>query len=502
MSNQFNMPPGTTSRWRAQCRWVLLCLTLILRAATEVLGVELPPAAPPPSPVVLPTPAAHQLPNGLQVVVIERRSLPLVTLRLVVKSGAAADPQELPGVAEMVATLLSQGTSKRRALDISESIDRVGGAMESAAEWDNSYASLTVLSDHTELAFDILADIATRPTFPPEEVDRRRKQTLSALEILFDDPPYVADQVFDLLVFAGTPYGHLRDGTPESLARMTRRELSAFHGAHYRPENSILALVGDLSEENAIRLAEKFFGTWERGQGRPEPRKIKAQEARPRVVVIDKPDAVQTEIRVGTRGVPRGSPDYEALTVVNQILGGPATNRLFKTLRSRQGLAYGASSDLVCNRSLGSWVAKTSTRTAGTGRALAMILEQMKNLRNRPISGAELRTAQSYLLGHMALEFETPESVAAHTLELMVHGLPLNSWNRFAEKVKALRTEEVFAATRRCLGAPGNTIVLVGDAHGFRADLKKLGPQRIIPIRDLDFGGALAERQAGSEAGR
>lgn len=402
----------------------------------------------------------------------------------------------------MVATLLSQGTSKRSAHGISESIDRVGGAIESAAEWDNSYASLTVLSDHTKLAFDILADIAIRPTFPPEEVDRRRKQTRSALEVLHDDPAYVADRVFELLVFAGTPYGHLLDGTPGSLTQMTRRDLTAFHAAHYRPENSILALVGDLSEEDAIQLAGKFFGSWERGQGRPEPRKIKALEARPRVVVIDKQDAVQTEIRVGTRGIPRRSPDYEALTVVNQILGGAATNRLFKTLRSRQGLAYGASSDLVCNRSFGSWVAKTSTRTAGTGRALAMILEQMKNLRNRPISGAELRTAQSYLLGHMAVEFETPENLAARTLELMVHGLPLNAWNRFAKKIEALRTEEIFAATRRCLVLAENTIVLVGDADGFRSDLKKLGPLRIIPIRDLDFGGALAEPDADPKAGQ
>jgi predicted Zn-dependent peptidase len=146
-------------------------------------------------------------------------------------------------------------------------------------------------------------------------------------------------------------------------------------------------------------------------------------------------------------------------------------------------------------------VAKTSTRTSGTGKALEMILEQMKRLRDRPISGAELRTAQSYLLGHMAVEFETPESLSEHTLELMVHGLPIDTWNRFAERVEKLRAEDVFAATRRHLDLDGNIVVLVGDAGGFSSDLKKLGPMRIVPLRDLDFDSPSLERAAGAKSG-
>ena len=463
-------------------------LTLLLIIPVGAEGREFPPPLPPPNPVALPTLAVHTLSNRLKVLVIERRSLPVVTLRLTVKSGAAADPAGLPGLAEMVAALLSQGTAQRSARQISELIDQMGGTLESAAEWDDSFVSLTVLSDHTEPGFEILADMVIHPTFPAEEVDRRRKQTLSALEVLRDDPSSVADRVFDLLVFAGTPYGHPLDGTSDSLQRMAPGDLKAFQKAHYRPGSSVLSVVGDVSEEDGLTLARKFFGDWEEGQGREEPSKQLARQEDGGVVIIDKPDAVQTEIRVGARGIPRASPDYEALTVVNQILGGPATNRLFKTLRSQQGLTYGASSELVCNRFSGSWVAKTSTRTSGTAKALEMILEQMKRLQERPINGGELSTAQSYLLGHMALEFETPEGFAEHTVDLMVHGLPLDTWNRFGERIEQLRAEDVFAATRSVLGARGNIIVLVGDASAFRSDLKELGPLQIILLSDLDFG--------------
>ena len=463
-------------------------LTLLLMISVGAAGREFPPPLPPPNPVALPTPAVQTLSNGLKVLVIERRSLPVVTLRLTVKSGAAADPAGLPGLAEMVAALLSQGSARRSVGQISETIDQMGATLENAAEWDDSSVSLTVLSNHTEPGFEILADMVLHPTFPAEEVDRRRKQTLSALEVLRDDPSSVADRVFDLLVFAGTPYGHPLDGTSDSLERMAPGDLKAFQKAHYRPGNSVLSVVGDVSQEEGLTLARKFFGDWAEGQGSDAPSKIPARQEEGAVVIIDKPDAVQTEIRVGARGIPRASPDYEALTVVNQILGGPATNRLFKTLRSQQGLTYGASSALVCNRFSGSWVAKTSTRTLGTAKALEMILEQMKRLRERPISGAELSTAQSYLLGHMALEFETPESLAEHTVDLMVHGLPLDTWNRFGERIEQLRAEDVFAATRGALGARGNIIVLVGDASAFRPDLKKLGPLQIIPLSDLDFG--------------
>ena len=204
-----------------------------------------------------------------------------------------------------------------------------------------------------------------------------------------------------------------------------------------------------------------------------------------RFVVIDKPDAVQTEIRAGNLAVRRASDDYYALTVANQVLGGPAANRLFKALRTRSGLAYGASSDLVCYANTGSWVAKTSTRTSETIRSLHLVLEEMNRLHDDRISGAELRTAQSYLIGHLALEFETSDDVAAQMLDLMVHKLALNWWNSFPREVQMLRAEDISNVARRYLNPERSVLVLVGNASAFRKELKRFGTPVIIPLQDL-----------------
>ena len=479
-----------------QSRIRFLLVLILLAAAPAAAARDFPPDAPPPKPLVLPVPEVRRLSNGLTVVAIERRSLPLLTLRLVVKSGGEADPLALAGTAQFVAGLLNQGTARRGAHEIAEAIDFVGGSIETAAEWDNSFAALTVLSDHADLGFDLLADVVLQPTFAAAEVERRRTQTLSALNVMRNDPVYVADTVFNTMIFAGTPYGHPLDGTEDSVHRITRTDLQSFHEQFYRPENSILAIVGDMPAEEAYLRAEKYFGSWTAGRDRPRRTESSPPVRQERqVFVIDKPDAVQTEIRTGNLAIRRDSPDFFALTVANQILGGPAANRLFKALRTQQGLTYGASSELVCQEALGSWVAKTNTRNTETGKSLQLVLDETKRLRE-PITGPELRTAQTYLIGHLALEFETSNNLASQMLELLVHDLPLDYWNRYPERIQTLSTEGVAEATRRYLDPERNVIVLVGDARTFKRELKKLGAHDVISLQDLDFASPTLRRAA------
>jgi zinc protease len=454
---------------------------------------QFPPLVPPPKAYVLPVPAVRTLANGLKVVVIERHDLPLVTLRMVVKAGAEADPPDAPGTAQLVTALLNQGTAHRSAEQIAKAIDRAGGDIDTGADWDSSYASLSVLGNHTAEAFDLLSDIMLHPTFAPAEIERKRRQTLSALEVAYQDPGYLADTAFDDLAFSGTPYGHPQDGTMESVRRLTSAGLQAFHSRYYRPGNSILAAVGDISPDKAFVLAEKYFGNWE-PENASNAAPTTAPSAVTRIVAIDKPDAVQTEIRVGDAGIPRASGDYYALTVANQILGGPAANRLFSALRTRRGLTYGASSELNCYQSAGSWEAKTFTRTPETFKTLKVILDQRHELYDHSITENELTTAQSYLIGHLALEFESSDSVAEKVLNLMVHGLPLDYWNTFPDKIRALTVQDVQAAIRRHLDPEHPIVVLVGNVGEFKKDLKKLGAARIIPIASVDFGSANLER--------
>ncbi len=490
----FNRQLSVGNRQSLTDHWSLLLLALLLAPCAWGRDRQYPPTVPPPKPVVLPEPRERTLANGLRVVVIERHSLPIITLRLVAKAGAEADPPNLAGTAQFVAGLLDEGTTSRTSLQIAEAVDQAGGVIDNGADWDQSYVALSVLADHAGMAFDLVADMSTRPEFDPAEVERGRKQLLSSLEILYRDPSYLADAVFNQVIFAGTPYNHPAEGTPESLRHITRADLRRFHERSYRPGNSILAVVGDIVPADAFARAEESFGSWKTeaasapASAPPLENNAQSSSASRRVIVIDKRDAVQTEIRIGNHGIRRDSPDYDALTMANQILGGPATNRLFHSLRSEHGLTYGASSDLVCHQAVGSWAAKTSTRTAETMKAINLILEEMKRLQDHVPTDAELDTTRSYLTGHTALEFETSEDIATQVLQLMVHNLPLDYWNNFPAGIENVSRQEVGDRTRHYLDPDHALIVLVGDAAGFEKDLKKLGETRIIPLPRLDLG--------------
>ena len=471
-------------------RFTKLLLALLAFALSRpAVARDYPPSVPPPAPIVIPAPTVETLANGLQVVVVERHTLPMVTLRLVLKSGAECDPPGLYGTASLLNGLLTEGTKRRTAREIAEQVDSVGGVLENEVDWDSSYLSLSVLTDSTDLAYDLVSDMVMYPAFAADEIERQRKQVLSGLEVAKDDAAYLADMAAQELVFAGTAYGHPEDGTGESVARITARDLRRFHQHYYQPANCILAVVGDIAPAEAKDLANKYFAAWKNGEAATDaPASESVASGQRQVVAIDKSDAVQTEIRIGSRGVPRDSPDYLALTVVNEILGGASENRLFKALRTRQGLTYGASSDLVCRRHLGAWMAKTFTRTPETFRSAQIAQEQIQELQGRGINRSELDTAQSYLVGHLALEFETSDDVAGKVLELMQNGLSLDYWNHYPVKIQALTVDEVNRAATRYLDAEHDAVVLVGDVSSFRKDLKKLGAARIIPLNQLDLG--------------
>ena len=382
------------SAGRKPLYWVLIVLVFL---ATPLRARDYPPSVPPPKPIVIPAPAIQTLPNGLQVVVVERHTLPLITLRLVVKSGAECDPANLPGTAALVNSLLTEGTARRTSRQIAEAIDSVGGVADNDVDWDSSYLSLSVLTDRTDLAFDLVSDMIAHPAFEPAEIERQRKQTLSGLQVAQDDPAYVADMAIQKLIFSGTAYGHPEDGTLESVERITAQDLRRLPPALLPARQLHPGRGGRHYAKEAMALAAKFFSGWKNGS---EPADAPSGAPTPfderRVVAIDKSDAVQTEIRIGNLGVPHDSPDYLALSVANEILGGPSENRLFKALRTRQGLTYGASSDLVCRRHLGAWVAKTFTRTPETVKSAHVALEQMQTLQDHGIRppgighGAEL----------------------------------------------------------------------------------------------------------------
>jgi zinc protease len=472
-------------------RWadgILPVIAGLAAAGMTIWGKEFPPAAVAPPQVAIPAPVLRTLPNGLRVILIKRRSVPLVTLHAMVMAGSENDPPGRAGMAEFVAGLLTEGTRKRSALDIAQAIDRAGGTIDAGAGWDETIASVSVLADRKALAFDLLSDILMHPAFAPAEIERYRRQTLSALRVLKDDPRYVADAVLRRELLAGTPYAHPPEGTEATLNALTRRDLQGFHQRYFGPKNTTLAVLGDVTPQEGFDLAGKYFGGW-RGREAAPVKSPPSPEPKPLhgVILINEPGAVETEIRVGNPGVARSSPAYVPLTVANQILGGPAGNQLYLDLRTELGLTYSASSALHCYRTLGTWIAKTSTRTGDTVKAVTQMLRQIRRIRTHPPSEPQIQMARNYLVGHLALQFEPLDGIAGHFLELILYGLPLDYWSDYAERIHGVTPEDVLSIASTYLQPHRQVIVLVGNVAGFAKQLKQFGRVRVIPLSRLDL---------------
>ncbi len=469
-------------------------IVALLIACTSVAGSaqlwsrQFPPTALPPLKFSLPQPSLRVLANGLKVVTLDRPQLPMVTLELAIMTGSSGDPRGLPGLAQFVASMLVEGARKQSAMQIASAIDDAGGLLDTEADWDDSYAEIEIPSASTETALRLLAGITMHPTFPADQVELMRRDTLSALEVLRQDPNYLADEVFEEATLGGTPYGHPADGVADSIRRISRSDLERFYARYYRPSNAVLLVVGDMRPERVFSWARRNFGSWkEKNHLPPSPAAAPPSLPKRQVVAVDDPHAAQSVIRIGNRVVGRSDPDYLVLSVANQILGGPAENLLFSALRSRRGLAYGASSVLDCHQEAGVWEAKTSTRPDHTVEAIQLTLDQMSQLRGRAVKRWDLQTTENYLSGHMPLRFVTNDQIANRLLDLFVYSLPLDYWSEFPEKMRSLRVSQVRAAARRYLNPRDTVIVVVGNIQSFEDSLKRFGPSRIIPVEDVDL---------------
>lgn len=428
------------------------------------------------------------LPNGLRVVVVAHHEQPSVSMRMIIRAGAAQDPEGKAGLATLMASLLDQGTASRSAEQIADTIDFVGGALGTGAGTDLSFVNVLVLKDSFDLALDLLSDIVRRPAFSPEEIDRQRQQVLSALHVNAQDPEYVAGVAIDRLVYGFHPYGMPSAGTPASVTGLTRDDLAAFHERWFAPNNAILAIVGDLSAEEAFRGAEKTFGNWER-KDLPSTRFPEPPEPTRRVVLIDRPGAVQTEIRVGNIAIPRKHADYDAFDLAVRVLGGEGANRLQRVLRSERSLTYGASADVQALKQAGGVVAETDTRSDATGEALRVVVDEFWRIQREPVHQLELADAKAYMTGNFPLRIETPDAIAMQVLNVLFYDLDVKDLQTYRERVNAISPEDIQRVARNYLRPNRLSIVLVGDAATVMPQLKGAGFPDVerIPMEELDL---------------
>lgn len=458
---------------------------------------EGPPRPLPARPVVFPPYEIRKLANGLQVVLVSQNEQPSVSVRMIIRAGAAQDPKDKHGMAMLTATLLDQGAGKRTAEQIADTIDFVGGVLGTGAGSDLSFVNAVVMKDSYDLALELMADVVQRPTFAQDEIERQRQQALSALKVSAEDPEAVAGQVIDRLIYGFHPYGMPGAGTAASLASLTRADFVDFHKKYFVPNNALLAVVGDISATEAMAGLEKHFGAWSPGvvpvqapTDPPQPTK--------RVIVIDKKDAVQTEIRVGHLAIPRKHDDYEAVDQTVKILGGEGANRLQQVLRSQRQLTYGASADLDTYKMAGAVIAETDTQTSNTAEALRIVVDEFSRLQRERVHDEELSGAQDYMVGHFPLTLEVPDAIATQVLNQLFYELPVDDLPKYRERVLRVTPDEIQRVARWFIRPAQLSVVLVGNADAFVKDLKGVGfgDFERIPIENLDLLSADFQRRA------
>jgi len=432
------------------------------------------------------------LPNGLQVVTVLHHEQPVVSLRMLVRAGSAYDPPGKTGLAGVVSALLDQGTRTRSAEQIADTIDSIGGGLGSGAGSDVTFTSVLVMKDSVDFGLDLLSDVVRNPAFSRDELDRQREQTFSGLKDAYEDPDYVASLVFDRLVYGFHPYGMPGTGTPESLGAITPEDLHAFHRRYFVPNNAILAVVGDVTTEAAFKGAERVFGSWE---PRDVPDADATDEPPPpvrRVVIVNKPDAVQTEVRVGHVGIPRRHPDYLALDLAVKILGGEGGNRLQRVLRSERGLTYGASAEMQALKRSGDIMADTDTRSEATVEVLRAIVDEFSRLQRERVHPRELADAQAYLAGSFPLTIETPSAIAAQVLNVLFYDLPLTEIETYRERINDVTPDDIQRVARQYLRPDRLSVALVGNAGLFAPRLKGIGFDEfeIVELSELDLTAA------------
>jgi zinc protease len=399
--------------------------------------------------------------NGMTVLVLEQHALPIVQLHALVKVGSAQDPPAKAGLANLVLSLLDEGTTTRTAEQIAEQIEFVGGALAAKAGEDFTTVSVRTLTKDRKLGFTLLSDVLLHPVFPEKELKRVRSQILGEILSEKDQPDLVAAKAFNQLVFDGHPYSWPVNGTERSLPGITRTDVQQFYAREYLPNQTILAIVGDLTIDDARTLVAKHFGGWKRGN--PPPRSVPIPQPidKPVVKLIEK-DLTQATIMLGHLGISRTNPDFYAVQVMNYILGaGGFSSRLMDSIRDNQGLAYGVGSAFDANLMPGAFLVSLQTRNETANQAITAVLAELRGMVERPPTDEELADAKAYLMGSFPLRLDTTAKLADVLSQVEFYGLGLDYFSQYPNWIEKVTKEDVMRVAKQYLHPDRYALVVV-----------------------------------------
>lgn len=480
-------------------RGVLLCMLLGSCAATQPTAKvpqppaatraqpmptvatpkQLPPGPQPRPPVRFPAIVRAETKSGLELDTVELGQLPLVQLKLVIRSGSATDPEKLPGLAHLTGAMLKEGTLRRSSVQLAEAVDYLGASLAIDSNEDRTVISIEALAEHFDQALGLIGEIATTPAFNAAELDKLKKRELARLELRAQSPHFLAARELHKAIYGAHPYAHV-DTTPETIAKVRRDDLVSWHRDHFAPNNAFLIATGAVTPEQVAQSAERAFARWAK---RPVPAlKYPDPPARSQreVIIVDRHHSVQSVIYHGNLALPRVADDFIPLMVANQVLGGSAAARLFMDLREKRGLTYGAYSQLAERQQLAPFSAYASVRTEVTSQAMAAFEEHLLRMVREAPQADELVAAKHYLIDRFPLRIESAGKVADLVSDLRTYGLPDDYWDKFGGAIEAVTAQQALAAAQKYIRPDQSVIVVVGEAALIRPTLAAYGPTTVV----------------------
>lgn len=430
--------------------------------------------APPPlqsRPIQIPAARETVLSNGLTIVVVEDTRLPLVSYRLAFRVGGAFDPPSLPGLTDLLAGLLPEGTHSKTSREIAEEIARMGASISAGATSDYTIVGASALSPFNDRILELMAEIVLQPSFPENEVELAKQNTKESLRQQRAQPSFLASEMVSRIMFGEHPYSVVAP-TVESIDRLTRDEFVMFHQSKLVPNSAVFIVVGDIKYDQIVKKLESLFSTWESGANVvtnfPAP-PVRTQKA---AYLVDRPGSAQSNIVIANSGIVRTSPDYFPMLLLHTVLGANASSRLFMNLREEKGYTYGAYTNLDARRTAGTFRATAEVRTPVTGDSLKEFFYELNRIRTELVSEKEINDAKSYLTGVFPIRLETQEGLTDQLVQIKMLSLPDNYLQLYRDRVQAVTVSEIQRVATKYIKPDEAAVIIVGDGASVLDQIK------------------------------
>lgn len=433
------------------------------------------PAPLPSRPIFIPAPRETVLANGLTIVVVEDHRLPLVNYRLAFRIGSAFDPPQLPGLTDLMAGLLPEGTESKTSREIAEEVARMGANLSAGANSDYTIVAASALSQFNTEILDLMAEVVLQPSFPENEVELAKQNTKESLRQQRAQPSFLASEMVSRVMFGDHPYAIVAP-TPESIDRTSRDEFVKFHRTNFVPNNAVFIVVGDVQQDEVIKKLESLFSRWERGTDLVTNFPAPPLRTRRTAYLVDRRGSAQSNIVIANSGILRTSPDYFPMLLMHTVLGANASSRLFMNLREEKGYTYGAYSNLDARRTAGTFRATAEVRTPVTGDSLKEFFYELNRIRTDVVSEKEINDAKSYLTGVFPIRLETQEGLTDQLVQIKMLNLPGDYLQHYRDRVQAVTVAEIQRVANKYVKPDEAAVIIVGDGSAVLDQIKPYAP--------------------------